>query len=201
MPRRSIEDIRKEEIISAFFKVIAEKGLAGASTREIATVAGCSHGILRHYFGNKDGLIQNAVDFLMDDYMAEFKRGAATHTSAMDQIKYLFEVFSVEKFDMELSRAWIEIFIFSKTHAAIAKTFQEFYRTVKGKIADIIRQGIEAGEFRSLDPTITANMIFSCLDGTLFLAVVDTDNTPFTAMNEQFSEMFAGFLGAPPQNG
>ncbi len=194
MSRRSIEEIRKEEIIHAFLKVISEKGLASASIREIANTVGCNHGILRHYFGSKEGLIKSTVDFLTDKYMSAFHEGISKYDSCIAQIEYLFQAYSFERFGIELTRSWIEIFVFSKTNSNISKVLHEFYRKIKAGFANIITRGIESGEFRSIDPDVAANMILGWLEGTLFLIVVDRDNTPYELMYRQFSEMLLKFL-------
>ena len=194
MSRRSIEEIRKEEIIQAFLKVISEKGLASASIREIANTVGCNHGILRHYFGSKEGLIKSTVDFLTDKYMSAFHEGISKYDSCIAQIEYLFQAYSFERFGIELTRSWIEIFVFSKTNPNISKVLHEFYRKIKDGFANIITKGIESGEFRSIDPDVAANMILGWFEGTLFLIVVDRDNTPYELMYRQFSEMLLKFL-------
>lgn len=194
MSRRSIEEIRKEEIIQAFLKVISEKGLASASIREIANTVGCNHGILRHYFGSKEGLIKSTVDFLTDKYMSAFHEGISKYDSCIAQIEYLFQAYSFERFGIELTRAWIEIFVFSKTNPNISKVLHEFYRKIKDGFANIITSGIESGEFRSIDPDVAANMILGWFEGTLFLIVVDRDNTPYELMYRQFSEMLLKYL-------
>jgi len=70
MARKSIAEIRKEEIIEAFFKVVSEKGFAKATIREVANVAGCNHGMLHHYFENKEAIIESAVEHVMTVYRA-----------------------------------------------------------------------------------------------------------------------------------
>ena len=48
---------KREEIVAAAFRVIAKKGLAGATVREVAREAGFSPGALVHYMKAKDELL------------------------------------------------------------------------------------------------------------------------------------------------
>ena len=118
--------------------------------------------------------------------------------SPTDQMRHLFQVISVDSFGIDLSRSWVEIYVFSQTNATISKTFRESYGKIKDNIESIIRKGIERGEFRQIDPRVTANMIVACLEGTLYLTVVDADHTPYELMNQRFCDMFLDYLVRSP---
>src|ERR1044072_8667415 len=60
MPRtytRAEPDARRQSLIEAAARVLAERGAAGASVRVICAEAGVSPGLLRHYFDGIDALI------------------------------------------------------------------------------------------------------------------------------------------------
>lgn len=52
---------RREELVRAAWRLIAERGLDELTIREIAREAGYSAGILAHYFENKDDLLLHAL--------------------------------------------------------------------------------------------------------------------------------------------
>jgi AcrR family transcriptional regulator len=52
----------REQILEAALSAFAEKGFDGATTREIATLAGVNHGLIPYYFGTKPKLWRAAVD-------------------------------------------------------------------------------------------------------------------------------------------
>jgi len=54
-------DERRDEILSATWRVIAREGLVGTTIRAIAEEAGCSRGILAHYFNDKAGILGSAL--------------------------------------------------------------------------------------------------------------------------------------------
>lgn len=58
MPKVGMDEIRRPQLIQAAMEVIAEVGLQGASTALISRAAGVSPGIINHYFGGKDGLLE-----------------------------------------------------------------------------------------------------------------------------------------------
>jgi AcrR family transcriptional regulator len=54
-------DARRDEILTATWRVIARAGIAGATIREIAREARCSPGILSHYFNDKADILGAAL--------------------------------------------------------------------------------------------------------------------------------------------
>ena len=62
MPKVVDHDLRKQELVSATWQVIARTGIVGVTTREIAREAGVSTGVLAHYFANKEELLAAALN-------------------------------------------------------------------------------------------------------------------------------------------
>ena len=62
MPKIVDHDLRKQELVSATWQVIARTGIVGVTTREIAREAGVSTGVLAHYFANKEELLAAALN-------------------------------------------------------------------------------------------------------------------------------------------
>ena len=197
MGRKSIAHIRRKEIIEGFFKVIAETGFANASIRKITEAAGVSKGVLHHYFVNKEAMVLGVMDHVTTTYMAAFQEEISRRKTATERMKFALSwFFDLERFNIEFSRAWMEFWILSKTDAAISNALQECYRQIKKHIADIIRDGIKSGEFRKVNPDVTANMIVGTFEGATMLWVIDTEGTPIKSMGRQIAKMYMDYLRA-----
>lgn len=61
MPKIVDWDARRDEILSATWRVIARDGLDKTTVRAIAREANCSQGILSHYFDDKDDILARAL--------------------------------------------------------------------------------------------------------------------------------------------
>jgi AcrR family transcriptional regulator len=61
MPKIVDWDERRDEILSATWRVIARDGITGATIRAIAKEANCSRGILGHYFDDKADILGSAL--------------------------------------------------------------------------------------------------------------------------------------------
>lgn len=79
------EDTRAR-IVSAAIKAFSEDGFEGASTRQIAGLAGENQGLITYHFGTKENLWRAAVDTLFGGFRSELTergevlRDADTHT-------------------------------------------------------------------------------------------------------------------------
>ncbi|GHA89738.1 transcriptional regulator BetI [Modicisalibacter luteus] len=67
MPKLGMEPIRRRQLIQATMEAIDEAGLADATVVRIARRAGVSAGIISHYFGGKDGLLEATMRKILND--------------------------------------------------------------------------------------------------------------------------------------
>jgi AcrR family transcriptional regulator len=61
VPKLVDHDERRAELVAAAGRLIARNGLEAATVRAIAAEAGCSTGVLDHYFADKDDLLLQAL--------------------------------------------------------------------------------------------------------------------------------------------
>ena len=66
MPKVGMEPVRKKQLIEATLEVMAEVGYHGTTISLISKRAGLSSGIISHYFGDKQGLIEATMRHLLD---------------------------------------------------------------------------------------------------------------------------------------
>ncbi|WP_185856257.1 transcriptional regulator BetI [Vreelandella populi] len=67
MPKVGMEPVRRQQLIDATMAAIDEVGLADATIMRIARHAGVSAGIISHYFGGKDGLLEATMRQILSD--------------------------------------------------------------------------------------------------------------------------------------
>ena len=65
MPKIGMQPVRRQQLIDATIDVVAEVGLKAATINLIAKKAGLSSGIISHYFGGKEALIEATVRYLL----------------------------------------------------------------------------------------------------------------------------------------
>jgi TetR/AcrR family transcriptional repressor of bet genes len=67
MPKLGMQSIRREQLIHATFECIHRYGFAGTTIAKVSGVAGLSTGIVSHYFGDKNGLLEATMRRLLTD--------------------------------------------------------------------------------------------------------------------------------------
>jgi betaine-aldehyde dehydrogenase len=60
LPRDDLEESRRSQLISVTIDSLAELGYVSSTLAQIAGRAGVSSGLVAHYFGDKDGLLEAA---------------------------------------------------------------------------------------------------------------------------------------------
>ncbi|MGM0631207.1 MAG: transcriptional regulator BetI [Pseudomonadota bacterium] len=71
MPKVGMESMRRQQLIDATIDVVADVGLRGATINLISRRAGMSSGIISHYFGGKQALIEASVRYLLSQLKME----------------------------------------------------------------------------------------------------------------------------------
>ncbi|AZG73385.1 transcriptional regulator BetI [Shewanella livingstonensis] len=77
MPRPIMKSVRQQQLIEATLKSVELHGLQHTTINTISGLAGMSSGIISHYFGGKQGLIEATQKFLLE----ELKQALLTRTS------------------------------------------------------------------------------------------------------------------------
>lgn len=71
MPKVGMEKIRRAQLIDATLTAIEEKGFHGTTISVISKNAGVSTGIISHYFGDKAGLMDATMRYLLEQLKQE----------------------------------------------------------------------------------------------------------------------------------
>ena len=195
---RRLPEERPRQILDAALEVFGERGLAGARLDDIARRAGVSKGTIYLYFANKEELFRGVVRAIVVDRIRE----AADNTGSGDPVE-------------ELKR-------YLRAHWDFVRSpeFQTIYRLVTGELhnfpdlaefygrevimpatqllADMIRRGIERGDFRPVDPVLAARFVAStaiaqstwCARRHLYKLLMDTTD------EQVFEQLFDFFIHA-----
>jgi len=66
MARPAVKEVRQQQLIDATLTSVEHHGLQHTTINTISAIAGMSSGIISHYFGGKQGLIEAALRYLLD---------------------------------------------------------------------------------------------------------------------------------------
>ena len=85
MPKVGMPEIRRPQLIKATIRVIGQVGMSRASVAVIGRAAGVSPGIISHYFGGKDGLLEATMRYILKD-LANITRVKLSKTNKQDPL-------------------------------------------------------------------------------------------------------------------
>lgn len=110
MPKVGMEPIRRQQLIKATMMSIDELGLAGTTIARIAQRAGVSAGIISHYFGGKDGLLEATMRHVLRELSeVTAQRRKAAGSRCIDQIRAIIEGnFDRTQIDTAVMKTWLE---------------------------------------------------------------------------------------------
>jgi AcrR family transcriptional regulator len=156
--RRCPED-RPGQIIEAALQVFGERGLANARLQDIAAKAGVSKGTIYLYFPNKEELFR---EMIRRTAIAAIERAEQANTLGTPTSQLL--AFMKGYWAFVRSPVFITIYrlVLGELHQFpdLAK-FYAIEVVARGQklLSGIIQKGIDAGEFREMDPMIAARML------------------------------------------
>lgn len=167
---------RRMEILQAALQAFAEKGYEGTSVDEIVKRSGLSKGTLYWYFKNKHDLLLATIDMVMKETLQAMHAATTLPIPASEKLAYLFRD-SIKAFvDDDSLLGLITNFFFQSTQSTeTQQIMREAYAVYIGMVEGIIQEGIDAGEFRSVDARTTAIMLMGAGDGIAFQSLLKPD--------------------------
>lgn len=137
---RESPDVRRQSLIDATAKCLAETGAAGASVRAICKAAGVSPGLLTHYFSGIDELVAETyrdVGARVADALAAAVAGAGKEPRAQLEA-YIAANFLPPVLDRELLATWLAFWSLVNSDARIKDIHGEIYENYRADMEKLI---------------------------------------------------------------
>ncbi|MBK0418480.1 TetR family transcriptional regulator C-terminal domain-containing protein [Leucobacter sp. CSA1] len=140
----------RERILAACARIIASSGLAGFRMSEVAREAGVSIGLLAYHFGDRDGLLQAALDEVNASAARRAEVQPDARTPAERLAALLCSEFGEEPGIREGSTTWNELrsaAVFdAERAAAVSRSTADWQRRARELLAEADPEGdAEAG--------------------------------------------------------
>ena len=162
------EDARRQQLIDVTIDSLAEVGYVGSTLAQIAQRAGVSPGLVAHYFGDKDGLLEQTFRTLargIGERMRERLRRARTPRGRVQAV--IDTNLAPEEFDQRTGTAWLA-FWGQVLHVKGLKRVQAVYqRRMLSNLRHALKRLLPAEEAASL-----AAMIAAMIDGVWLRAAL-----------------------------
>ncbi|SFC57985.1 transcriptional regulator BetI [Pseudoalteromonas denitrificans] len=123
MPKVGMKPLRKQQLINATLESVAQYGLQKTTIITISKIAGLSSGIISHYFGGKQGLIEATVQYLLDQLkLALLERVTQYPLTASDRLKMVIEAnFTQLQRSLPATKTWLSFWAQSMHDPGLAR--------------------------------------------------------------------------------
>lgn len=140
------------------FELIAEKGLEGLRTRDVAIAAGIDTGTLHYHFPSKELLIKAVVDRLAEDFRRNRLARTGAQNNALDELRNeIFDAAKRLRKNPEQLRVFMELTVRASRDKAIAAILARMQASWTAHLVALLARGIEQKLFRpEIDPEIAA---------------------------------------------
>jgi AcrR family transcriptional regulator len=162
--RRRRIDRRRAEILAVAARIFADKGYANTTTREIANAADVAEGTLYNYFASKREILLAIA--LETEAPMEAAVMATEQIRDRESVVILVEhALNLQESQVEfwrslLAEAWVDDAILQQF---VAIRLQRTHRRLTAFIAERVADGL----LRSVDPSLTAQMIMGIFVGVI----------------------------------
>ncbi len=180
----------RSQIMSAAYRLLAEKGYDAATMKEIAQAAGVAPGLIHYYFQSKDQLLLEVLKQAADRYVRQMKQLGET----LDGQNLMLAAFAEPKHRVDQESEWYrlrcELFALGlrnpKFLPAASAILVEGRRCIGELLCKIAGQSVA-------DPEATAAVLLAAIDGLALQRLLDS-NFDYEAAYDEMFHMFQSKL-------
>ena len=151
-----VQEFRVQTIQDATMRVISRKGMAAATIQEIADEAGVAKGTIYLYFRDREELVEKTFESAMAQLFEKVDAAINSNEKFEQKIRAIMAAkiafFSANR---EFFRLYISLRVPEGTAQAQRRQRQHCqprYQTRTQQFADILKQAMDRGEIRQVDP-------------------------------------------------
>jgi len=174
LKKLELQDRRKEQIMSAALSVVVAKGYDQSRMDDIVEKSQLSKGAIYWYYKSKEEVYLSLVDYWFVQYSSGVVDTLKQQESASDQLKALFDFF-IEQFDKNPTtfKLLVEFWRLAGLNPDFNAKLQQIYSDFLEYIIEIIKVGVANGEFKNVEPRITALSILINIEGINWFTLFD----------------------------
>jgi AcrR family transcriptional regulator len=188
--------LTRERIIEKAAELFNSLGFAGVSLSDLMNATGLKKGGIYNHFKSKEEIRIQAFQHMISDVRAEVLAAIQDKTTAKDQLIGIIEFFRnyalnpVIKGGCPLLNAMVDA---DNTDSDFQKSVNLAVDGLIREIAEIVRTGIENGEFRQgVDPQKTSVVILSSIEGGVAISRNYTQDQHMNIVTDHLIEYVNG---------
>ncbi|WP_309093362.1 TetR/AcrR family transcriptional regulator [Streptomyces sp.] len=155
---------RRGELLRAAVEQIEARGVAAVRIADVAAALGVSNALVLYHFASKERLVAAAFRHAAEADLAHLRKLLGRRTSALRRLRSAVRWYAPTG-QAKGWRLWIEGWAASLREPALREVTQDLDRQWRAALAEVIAEGVAAGEFHCPDPQATALRLTAFLDG------------------------------------
>jgi TetR/AcrR family transcriptional repressor of bet genes len=168
MPKVGMKPVRRQQLIDATIESVAEFGLQATTINSISKKAGLSSGIISHYFGGKQGLIEATVRYLLSSLRYELIERLTPTTTPEQRLMLIVEAnFARLQQQSDTTKTWLGFWAQSMHDAELHRLQNVNSRRLFSNLASSFKQLMSAA-----DAMLAAELCAAMIDGLWLRAVL-----------------------------
>jgi len=168
---------RRKDILDAAKKVFEAAGYASTKMESVAAQAGIAKGSIYNYFKSKHDLFKTIFLEDLPDCQAQVEEVLDSPKSATDKLQLMLDLWYARLHEQKrMGRLILEFWATAARgqQEDLAEGFRKMYSHWRGRLAELITQGIANGEFRPhVNVQAAAALILAVVDGIWLQTLLD----------------------------
>lgn len=152
------------ELLAATVEQIEARGVAAVRIADVAAALGVSNALVLYHFSTKDELVAAAFAHAAEADLARLDKLLRRRTSALRRLRAAVRWYAPTG-QAKGWRLWIEGWTAAVREPALREVTRDLDQRWKAALAEVIAEGVAAGEFRCPDPMGAALRLTALLDG------------------------------------
>ncbi|HXM29619.1 MAG TPA: TetR/AcrR family transcriptional regulator [Chthoniobacterales bacterium] len=168
-------DEKRQRIVSAALAVFFKYGYQRVSMNEIAEAAGISRPGLYLYFSSKEEVFRAAILQFADSLIEEISKGLPAQKTIGEKVRYAFEVWIVQRFDVTLNSPEAKE-ISDSSYEFAQEALDQSYEKLESVLASILKGHVKSsGNKKMLSAEKMAHILTSAVRGFKLVAKSATE--------------------------
>ena len=198
MKKRQNAQIRKPKIIKSFYQTILDEGIEGASIAKVAKRININATLVLHYFGNKENMILELVDFVTDEYTKLFQKSRLQTIGPEERLPVLLNtIWSKAYYEKIKIAASLSVIGISFRNKRIQNKIKGLYKIYKEFLISELTELHNNGIVGKQDFERTSNVLLTMIEGSRYFKHFFVKTKDVDQYNHDMSMAAMGVLKNP----
>ena len=167
-----------EELARIALDLFADRHFASVTIKDIGRAAKVNSAMIYYHYKDKGDLFRAAIGSAIDEAFHLFAKhcNSQAHDNAAEAISAWFDVHvTLHRRLRNVVKISLDCSGISATVPEANEMIERFYRHENEILQKIVREGVDGGIFRRVDPSVVATFISTSLDGILARSLILKD--------------------------